>query len=162
MAKGLRSATLVFVRHSEKLGGDDPELSPDGQLRAKKLAKLLAAVPVTRVFSTGYRRTRQTARFVCDAKAVELESYEARGSAAFCKELLAPGALEAGAAALVVGHSNTLPMMVKAAGGAMTGLVRGGVLDESEYDRVVIVALAAVDDAPLVATSVVDLRIEMD
>ena len=53
--------TIYLVRHAEKAKGKDPVLTAQGKQRAENLAQMLQDAGVTRVYSTDYRRTQQTA-----------------------------------------------------------------------------------------------------
>ena len=59
-------------------------------------------------------------------------------------------ALPPGSVAVVAGHSNTVPDLVRKLGGSMAGLTEhpryGAILEEHEYDRLVQVILPACDD----------------
>lgn len=124
-------ATVVFVvRHAEKDTAlrDDPPLTAAGRARAQLLARTLAGAGVTRVFSTPTRRTRDTAAPLAAAIG---DSVRLVGPTALLLERLA--ALAPGERALVVGHSNTVPEIVSALGGAATPIA------DHEYDRLYVV-----------------------
>ena len=55
--------TFILVRHAEKAaeGGKDPSLSDRGKARAKTIAAMLATAGVTKIFSTPYKRTQDSA-----------------------------------------------------------------------------------------------------
>ena len=58
------AAPVVFiVRHAEKgsTGGNDPDLSVQGQKRADALANILKDSEITSVFVTEFKRTQETA-----------------------------------------------------------------------------------------------------
>lgn len=107
---------IYFVRHAEKMqtpGDRDPGLTETGQRRAEALAALMLDVPLQAVYATAYQRTRLTATPTAKQKSLPLQQYDARESVAFVQQWLQsgqPGPI------LVVGHSNTLPEMLRAAG----------------------------------------------
>src|SRR5690554_7862592 len=70
--------TFIVVRHAEKASDhpDDPALDADGQARAVALAQALAEVPVSAVYATPTRRTRQTAAPLAAEKALEVRDYD--------------------------------------------------------------------------------------
>lgn len=111
-AKGSGALVIYAVRHAEKAGGRDPELTPEGALRAEALARVLQHVELDHVYSTDTKRTRATGAPAAKAKGLEITSYKPFGSA--LPKLLAGG--EGGRTVLVVGHSNTVPALVKAFG----------------------------------------------
>jgi len=120
---------LFFVRHAEKMqtpGERDPVLTEAGQRRAEALAELLRDVPLQAVFATAYQRTRLTAAPTAKQKNLPVQEYDARESAAFVQQWLQSG--QSGPI-LIVGHSNTLPEMLRAAGVAESS----NKFDESLY-----------------------------
>ena len=118
---GAQASTVILVRHAEKAGpSGDVDLSAAGQARAVDLATALAAYPVQGIFTSQYKRTLQTAlpvatRFGLTPVAVPVQGGDARGQAAATAAAIR--GLAAGSAALVVGHSNTVGLIVEALGG---------------------------------------------
>lgn len=130
------ASVVYLVRHAERAADhpSDPTLTPQGQERAAEIARLLADVPLSRIYSTDLRRTRLTADPVARAHGLEVESYDPGGDGlrALARVLGAtPGHH------LVVGHSNTTPALVRALGGDPVSPI-----DEMEYDRIYVVATA--------------------
>lgn len=125
----VQAQEIYFVRHTEKmqtLGERDPGLTEAGQRRAEALATLLRDVPLQAVYTTAYQRTRLTATPTATQKSLPVQQYDARESVAFVRQWLQsgqPGPI------LVVGHSNTLPEMLRAAGIAESA----SEFDESVY-----------------------------
>jgi broad specificity phosphatase PhoE len=119
-------AIIYLVRHGEKLAGDDPELSPAGQLRAQNIAATLKRAGIARIYSTDTRRTRETAQPLASALNLKTELYD--GSK---PEAMLAGLKSLRGAALVVAHSNTLPGLVNQLGG------KGGaeINEATEFDR---------------------------
>jgi broad specificity phosphatase PhoE len=112
----VRKPLVVYaVRHAEKAGGSrDPELTPEGSARATELARVLADVPLAAVYSTQTVRTRSTAGPVAAAAGLAIEAY-VPGQ---LSKLLA--AREEGGCVLVVGHSNTVPILLRGLGATYT------------------------------------------
>ena len=129
----LADTVFFLVRHAEKQDlADDPPLSESGRLRAAQLAGLLADAGLTSVYSTDYRRTRQTAQAVADRLDLKVSLYDPA----------APGELldalrESGGRHLLVGHSNTEPDMVDRLGGEPCAPLE----EEGEYDRLYVVTV---------------------
>jgi probable phosphoglycerate mutase len=130
--------TLVFlVRHAERAddGGmvseEDPHLSSEGRGRAEALARMLKDVGLTHIHSTDYLRTRETAAPLAAATGLPVSIYDPRDLDAFAAALRAtPGRH------LVVGHSNSSPMLVAALGGDPYGAI-----EEMEYDRLYLLSI---------------------
>lgn len=134
--------TLLLVRHAEAGGGDDPRdppLTPAGRARAGSLAETLRDAGITAVVSTQYRRTRETGGAVAEALGLTPTVFEVGGteveqySRALLDHVLAQ---HAGGTVLLVGHSNTTPIVVAAA----TGLP-ADTIAETEFDRLYVVTL---------------------
>jgi broad specificity phosphatase PhoE len=119
-------AAIYVVRHAEKAaGGKDPELTAEGQVRAQNIAAILQKAGITHVFSTPYLRTQQTARPLAQRRNVPVESYDPRAPQALVDKVKSLDG-----AVLVVGHSNTVPELVRLFGGAP-----GADIPDTEYDR---------------------------
>ena len=116
-------ATIYLVRHAEKQSGDDPDLSPAGQLRAARYADYFRALGVSRVFSSDFRRTRNTAAPLLELIGEQIEIYNNR------IEDLDIDFCESADSILIVGHSDTTPQL--AARLSETEVLP---MDNSEYD----------------------------
>jgi phosphohistidine phosphatase SixA len=126
---------IILVRHGETEpdGTRDPALSAVGRERAERLALMLRDAGVTRILSTGYKRTQGTAAPLARATGLEVEAYEPAGMQALAETLRsATGVI------VVVGHSNTTPEFVRFLGGDP-----GTAIPETEYDRLYVVVPAA-------------------
>jgi broad specificity phosphatase PhoE len=113
--------TVILVRHAEKAASPatDPPLTSAGEQRAKDLAAALADARVGTIITTQYQRTRATAKPLAQAAGktpIELMAVpELREHA---EEVAATvRSRPAGETVLVVGHSNTLPVIIAALGG---------------------------------------------
>ena len=135
--EALDTGTIVYlVRHAEKVTGEnagaDPALTLAGQSRAMILENELKDSHITKVFSSDYKRTRDTAAPTAKMFGLEIEIYNPRDLAALAEKIK-----NTGGHILVVGHSNTIPETVNALGG-----VGGTPIDEAnEYDRLYVVTI---------------------
>ena len=114
LAKAADAAPVIFiVRHGEKAstGGNDPDLSPERQKRADALARILKDSQITSVFVTEFKRTQETAVPTAKATHVSPTVISANDIGALAEKLRA---LKGNA--LVVGHGNTIPDLLKALG----------------------------------------------
>ena len=60
--------SIFIVRHAEKEAGDDPGLTAQGLERARRLEELLSNARIDALFSSEYRRTRDTLQALgCEA-----------------------------------------------------------------------------------------------
>jgi len=137
--------TIVLVRHAEKSAEDprDPGLSEAGKLRAAALLRMLGETRITHVWTSEFKRTKETAAPVAEKHQLVPVAVSGGDLAALIARLkvLPPGSIS-----LVVGHSNTLPGVAKAVGAALTNLVGGKDLRDDEYDRFVVITLARPDE----------------
>lgn len=111
---GANAAPIIFiVRHAEKAstGDKDPELSPKGQKRADALANIMKDSQITSVFVTEFKRTQETAAPAAKAAHVTPTVVSANDIRALVEKLRALNGN-----ALVVGHGNTIPDLLKALG----------------------------------------------
>ena len=135
-ASGLADPVFFLVRHAEKLldAGADPSLSAAGTTRAEALADVLGDAGISRIFSSDYRRTRATAKPLAERLALEIEPYDPRQLRTFADRLLGMNGR-----VLIVGHSNTTPLLAELLGG------EGGppIEEKSEYDRLYIIVVDA-------------------
>lgn len=127
--------TLILVRHAEKGsdGSDDPDLKPEGNERANKLALLLTNTKVDAVFSTRFKRTKNTVTPTATEKKLEVQIYDA------VKPEFIDGLISryAGQTILVGGHSNTVPQFVN----LLTGTDEYKTFPDTEYGNVFIVSV---------------------
>jgi broad specificity phosphatase PhoE len=140
-APGAATTTVLFVRHAEKASDDarNPSLSAQGQARAEALRAALADADVTAIYATQYRRTAQTAEPLAAALGVSIvqRPIDAANAATY-PQALRQEILDrhAGQAVLVVGHSNTVPELVRAFSGSAVDSIPDAV-----YDRIYVVSL---------------------
>jgi broad specificity phosphatase PhoE len=135
--------TIIVVRHAEKLTDDprDPSLNAVGVERAKALSSALQNAGVTAIYVTQYKRTRQTAEPLAQQFGIPIveRPVNSANSATYAqdlaKEILTSSA---GKGVLVVGHSNTVPDIVKALSGSAVPAIT-----DPEYDHIFIVTIPA-------------------
>ncbi|MEO7436954.1 MAG: phosphoglycerate mutase family protein [Candidatus Binatia bacterium] len=105
---------ILLVRHAERVAGpatDDAPLTDAGKARAQRLAALLAKADIKSIFVTRFGRTQATAKPVADAlRLTPIEESDA-------VQLVAKLRTHADETVLVVGHSDTVPDVIKALGG---------------------------------------------
>jgi broad specificity phosphatase PhoE len=133
-----QASLIVLARHAEKAAPTgDVGLSPAGVERAGELARAVAGVRFSSIITTQYQRTRLTAAPVAGASGVTptvmTTSGDVRADAAAIARAI--DSLPAGAAVLVIGHSNTLGPIIAALGGP-----RIPDLCDGEYSRLLILA----------------------
>src|SRR6266403_5297257 len=104
---------VVIVRHAEKAanGGNDPDLSSAGRARAETLARILKDSGITAIFTTEFKRTQETAAPTATSSHVTPTVVAAKDTAALVAKLR-----QLNGNALVVGHGDTIPNIIKAIG----------------------------------------------
>lgn len=112
-AQTARAQEAVYiVRHAERVDqSPDSPLSTDGVGRAYRLREMLRSAGVTHIFTSDLRRTLETAKPLADALGLaplQLPGADVRALAARL------AALKPHDRALVVGHSNTVPELLRA------------------------------------------------
>jgi phosphohistidine phosphatase SixA len=140
LASTVSAQDVVFVvRHAERAdagmqkGMDDPPLSASGAARAAALARMLRSAHIERVFATEFRRTQQTAEPLAKAEHVDVTIVTAKDVDALVQKLTAGKG-----ATLVVGHSDTVPRILKTLG------VKDNVkISDDEYDNLFVVIRSA-------------------
>jgi len=139
---------VFLVRHAERapspatpaaqppghgMMGEDPPLSAAGEQRAARLATMLAAADIRAIFTSEFRRTRQTAAPL--AAKLKLTSVM---SAAKDPDPLIAQVRKLKTNVLIVGHSNTIPDLIKKLG--VTTEVKIG---DDDYDDLFLVVRPA-------------------
>jgi broad specificity phosphatase PhoE len=104
---------VIIVRHAEKAanGGSDPDLSWAGRSRADALARILKDSRITAIFTSEFKRTQETAAPTATSIGVTATVVPAKDTAALVAKLH-----QLNGNALVVGHGDTIPNMIKALG----------------------------------------------
>ena len=134
------TTTIIFVRHAEKAAtpADDPGLSPAGEQRAAELARQLVDADVIQgvdaIYSTPFKRTKQTAQAVADALDLPVYTYDVADTEPILESILKK---HKGKIILVVAHSNTLPVLIANLGASK----RVPPIAEDEYDNIYIISI---------------------
>lgn len=139
-ATSAMAQTVYLVRHAEKADASaDPVLSEAGQARAATLAAAMTDVHPGHIFTSPLQRTRLTAEPTAAYHSVTIESVGFDGGAAAHVAAIAERvrALPDDAVVLIVGHSNTVPLIARA-----LGYAEAADMPECEYDRMTMLHLA--------------------
>jgi len=128
--------TIILVRHAEKAqdGTSDPPLTSRGKTRAQELAYILKYIPLEAVYSTPYKRTQQTALPTAEAHSLQVNSYSSGEEESFLKKILST---YAGGNVLIIGHSNTVPVLAN----YLAGSTHFSPLDDFTYDNIFIASV---------------------
>jgi broad specificity phosphatase PhoE len=132
--------TVFLVRHGERADTEkgaapkmaaDPDLSAAGRDRADYLATVLKDAGITAIYATEFKRTQQTAAPLARKLGLTVTTVNSTDTSALLKHLKSTKGN-----ALIVGHSNTIPEIVKSL--AVTSRVRIG---DEDFDNLFVVTL---------------------
>lgn len=139
--------TVYLVRHAEKAAAPaaDPPLTEAGTKRAEELAHTLSKAGIKTICTSQFLRTKQTAEPLARQLGitptvipVKMDTMNSRAlSPQYLKEisdLVTSGAGDV----LIVGHSNTIPELIKALGGDIAPPI-----DDPTYDDLFVVTVYA-------------------
>jgi broad specificity phosphatase PhoE len=126
--------TVIVVRHAEKVdNSEDPDLSETGRKRAERLAQILAEAEVAALFSSQYKRTRQTLLPLAEKFEVEISVVKASMTGQLIRRIRSEFT---GKTIVVASHSDKVTEIIEALGGRSVGY-----LDHSEYDSLFVTTL---------------------
>ena len=125
---------------SRGMMGDDPPLSAAGQDRARRLAAMLASADIKHILTTEYQRTRQTAAPIAERSNIKAVMGAAKDPQPFIDQIQ-----KASGNVLVVGHSNTLPDLLK-----RLGVTRAITIADNEYDNLFVVVRRGAGEPTLI------------
>ncbi len=107
------TTTVYIVRHGEKVSeADTTDLNAAGKQRAIALADTLASKQIDSIFTTPYRRTRQTAEPLAQRMNLRMVEYPAKSNDVIVNRV----SQIRGKTVLIVGHSNTILDIAKGFG----------------------------------------------
>src|SRR5687767_5504196 len=139
------TTTVVITRHAEKVLGTiaDPPLTPAGERRAEQLARMFGNTgsvgQLDAVLVSDTRRSQQTAAPLVARLGTRPIVLPAKDIDATVHEILEK---HRGESVLVVGHSNTVPELIR----KLSGIEIAAIPDE-DYENLYIVSVPSVGDA---------------
>ncbi len=134
---GAGATTVLLVRHAEKGPGRDPDLTGEGRRRSLALVELARQAGVAATYHTQFKRTAQTAEPVATHLGVPLIPIEyAPGKEQEHADALIASIrrLYSGKTVLIVGHSTTIPVILRKLGVESTRKI-----PETEYGTLFVV-----------------------
>ncbi len=142
-----RVTTVYLVRHAEKAAAPaaDPPLTEAGTKRAEELARTFGKAGIKTISTSQFQRTKQTAEPLAKQLGinntvipVKMDSMNTRQlSPDYLKQISDLISSSAGDV-LIVGHSNTVPELIKALGGDIVPTI-----DDATYDDLFVVTVYA-------------------
>lgn len=121
------TTTLLIVRHADRVPNQDALTQPQGVARAQELAHVGAKAGVVAIYHSNTVRTQDTAVPLAAALGLTPVVYPANDVAALVSQIFTD---HRGGKVFVVGHSDTVPQIIAAAGGPTLPNIDG-----SEFDN---------------------------
>jgi 2,3-bisphosphoglycerate-dependent phosphoglycerate mutase len=139
------STTVIVIRHAEKEAvNPDPPLSPPGQARADLLARMYGATQgvgrVDAIYVSNTQRSRLTAAPLASRLGLTPIVAPSDDSKGLAHRVLRENS---GKRVLIVGHSNTVPLLVA----ALSGRDDIPKIDDQDYGEMYIVTVPRIGDA---------------
>ena len=143
-----RPKTVFLIRHAEKEDEprQDPPLKKEGVVRSQELARVLSGAGIKAIYTSQFKRTKQTAeplaaKLGLTATTITLKPNlsdlrliaEESTAETVNKILSAPGEN-----VLLIGHSNSIPDVIKMLGGDVVPTI-----DEKKFDDLFVVTVYA-------------------
>ena len=136
-----RSCTTTYyvVRHAEKANNTaDTPLSAEGHARAQALRDTLISKNIGRIFVTNYQRTQQTAEPLATEMSITPTVIDGNLTTQLVQQLKAIN----GGSVLVVGHSNTVPVIID----SLMESSQNVTISETDFDNLFKVIVTKNDD----------------
>jgi broad specificity phosphatase PhoE len=130
------AATIIVIRHADRSStmSADALLSPAGEERSRQLSGVLKDAKIQRIYVTDVRRTQQTAEPIAAQLHLKPIVIAKQDIDALVSQLRKAGHDET---VLVVGHADTVPLIIERLGGGSVPAMR-----DDEYDRLTVLFLA--------------------
>lgn len=143
------TTTFILVRHAEKAAepANDPPLTPVGEARAAALVDAVRSAGIQAIYSTAWKRTQQTAAPTAQKLGIPVTTFDVAPGAQGYGEMYAAELLakNRGKVVLVVGHSNTVPAILRG-----LGITEVAAIPDAEYDNLFIVTVPETGPARVV------------
>jgi phosphohistidine phosphatase SixA len=147
--------TVFLIRHAEREDEprQDPPLSKDGIARSQALARLLSNAGIKAILTSQYNRTKQTAEPLATRLGLTITPFTLKLNPSNPRQIAEESTAEVtnkilergGESVLVIGHSNSIPDVIKMLGGDVVPAI-----DERKFDDLFIVTVYAKGKAKVV------------
>lgn len=128
--------TVILVRHAEKKiesENSDPDLSPEGVVRAQEIARVFGDAGVNAIYATQYKRTQQTVKPLADRIGVRVTVLDSKQTDELVSRIQTT---HRGQTIFVAGHSNSVPAIV-----SVLSAEKFPEIPDNEYDNLFIVTI---------------------
>ena len=137
-ASAQKHKTIILIRHAEKDTSEsadqmNPPLSDTGKTRAERLVKRVGKFRPGAVYSTDYRRTRETVEPLAKKRGKSVQIYDASKPRDLVDAIMKSETKRF----VIVGHSNTIPALAN----LLIGKELFKNLEDSEYTVIWVVRI---------------------
>ncbi|MFB2802663.1 histidine phosphatase family protein [Shewanella seohaensis] len=140
---------IILVRHAEKADAPagDPTLSDDGHARALALVSALQRTQISQLIATQYQRTQQTLLPMSAERHLPITVVAAEKPLEAHIQQIVEQVHAVKGNSLVAGHSNTVPLIIKALGGPEIPTIA-----EDDYSQLFLLSIHDGQPASLIST----------
>lgn len=144
LAYAQETTTFILVRHAEKAndGTKDPDLTIEGKVRAQHLLKLLDKADISAIYSTDFKRTRNTVAPLAKNRNVDIQIYEWENPKALLTKIVESNI---GGTVVISGHSNTTPILAN----LLLGTNKLEPFKEDDYGNIIIINTSKIGEGKL-------------
>lgn len=140
-----KKLTIILLRHAEKdispsADKVNPDLTPEGKLRAQNLVKKINKYKATAIYSSDYIRTTMTVAPLAKKRKLTVQIYDPRKLGELA-EMIMQGKFKS---VVVVGHNNTTPALAN----LLIKQEKYQTLPETEYSKIWIIKIKKNDNKP--------------
>ncbi|MGR6500939.1 histidine phosphatase family protein [Shewanella sp. Koi 1] len=140
---------IILVRHAEKAEAPagDPTLSDDGHARAIALVSALQRTQISQLIATQYQRTQQTLLPMSSERHLPITVVAAEKPLEAHIQQIVEQVHAVKGNSLIAGHSNTVPLIIKALGGPDIPTIA-----EDDYSQLFLLSIHDGQPASLIST----------
>jgi broad specificity phosphatase PhoE len=125
--------TIILIRHADRAGSED-QLNSAGEARAQELVRILDEANISAIYASSANRAQQTANPLATQLGLSILTYDSNNLQALVNEIKNQ---HRGKVVLVVGHSDTVPVII----GLLGIQPAPGAIPGNEFDNLFIVTL---------------------
>ncbi|WP_299801784.1 histidine phosphatase family protein [uncultured Shewanella sp.] len=141
--------TVVLVRHAEKIedGSHNPILTQAGQQRALALTEALKQLQLSQLIASNYQRTQLTLDPISSQRSLPVIIADTQFGVEAHVASVVTLVNQTSGNSLIAGHSNTVPLIIKALGGPSLPTI-----DEAQYGTLYQLSITESGDVNLTQT----------
>ncbi|GIU11768.1 MULTISPECIES: phosphoglycerate mutase family protein [unclassified Shewanella] len=141
-----QAKTVVLVRHAEKIadGSRNPMLTQAGHQRALALKEALQPLELSQLIASNYQRTQMTLDPIASQRSLPVIIADTQFGVAAHVASVVTLVKQTSGNSLIAGHSNTVPLIIKALGGPSLPTI-----DEAQYGTLYQLSITELGDVSL-------------